>query len=336
MKPPISLSQFLYQNEQSFPHLQGIAGLMGEIAHVCRRIAAECARGALRGISGEVGATNVQGEAQKKIDVLANNIFIETLQYSGHTCALISEELEMPHLPPVNRRGKFLLFFDPLDGSSNSDINVSVGSIFSVLRAPEEALTGEYQPSWALQSGQQQIAAGYAIYGQATQLVISLGQGAHLFTLERESGEFFLTHPHLQIPKSCQEFAINASNERHWEEAVRGYIRECLAGKSGVRGKDFNMRWVASLVAEAHRILMRGGVFLYPFDARDPSKPGKLRLMYECNPVAFLIEQAGGRASTARERILSVVPTHLHQRIPFIFGSAEEVLYIEAKHLPAK
>jgi fructose-1,6-bisphosphatase len=220
--------------------------------------------------------------------------------------------------------------FDPLDGSSNVDVNVSVGSIFSVLRCPEGVT--EPRAKDFLQPGTKQVAAGYAIYGPTTMLVLTLGRGTHGFTLDRNMGEFILTHPDMTIPASTREFAINASNERFWEPPVRRYVAECIQGKAGTRGADFNMRWIASMVAEVHRILVRGGLFMYPRDTKDPAKPGRLRLMYEANPMSMLVEQAGGAASTGRGRILEVEPTSLHQRVPVILGSRDEVARIESYH----
>jgi fructose-1,6-bisphosphatase I/sedoheptulose-1,7-bisphosphatase len=244
---------------------------------------------------------------------------------------MVSEELEgVYHLPDQFPRGKYLLLFDPLDGSSNTDVNVSVGSIFSVLRAStpgEDARAEDF-----LVPGARQVCAGYAIYGPSTMLVLTLGNGTHAFTLDPQLGEWVLSHPSLTIPERTREFAINASNSRFWEPAVKRYVDECLAGQTGPRGADFNMRWIASLVAETHRILMRGGVFMYPRDTKDPARPGRLRLLYEANPISMLIEQAGGLASTGRKRMLEVQPDSLHQRIGFIFGSSEEVSRIEGYH----
>jgi fructose-1,6-bisphosphatase I/sedoheptulose-1,7-bisphosphatase len=244
---------------------------------------------------------------------------------------MASEEMDVPYvLPPQHARGKYLLLFDPLDGSSNIDVNVAVGSIFSILRA---ATPGQDpQPGDFLQPGTEQVGAGYAIYGPSTMLVLTLGRGTHAFTLDPMLGEWVLSHPNLRIPESTREFAINASNSRFWEPAVKRYVDECMAGQTGPRDADFNMRWIASLVAETHRILMRGGVFLYPRDRKDPSRPGRLRLLYEANPISFLVEQAGGAASTGRERLMQVKPDALHQRIGFIFGSKHEVARIEGYH----
>jgi fructose-1,6-bisphosphatase I/sedoheptulose-1,7-bisphosphatase len=259
-----------------------------------------------------------------KLDVAADGIFRRTNEWGGTLAAMLSEEMETPYaIPPQYPRGSYLLAYDPLDGSSNIELNAPVGSIFSVLRATERGF---------LQPGTEQVCAGYAIYGPTTMLVLTLGRGTHGFTLDREIGEFILTHPDLRIARETGEFAINASNARFWEPAVKRYVDECLAGKSGPRGRDFNMRWIASLVAEAHRILMRGGVFLYPRDEREATRHGRLRLLYEASPISMLIEQAGGRASTGTQRLLEVAPRSLHERSGFVFGAAEEVERIERYH----
>ena len=289
------------------------------------------AKGALGGYLGEVGATNVQGESQKKLDVLANDAMIRSCEWGGLVAGMASEELDEPYrIPEDFQRGNYLLVFDPLDGSSNTDVNVSVGTIFSVLRhdSSEPPTTQDY-----LKPGRQQVAAGYTIYGPATMLVLTVGKGTHGFTLDREIGNYILTHPNLAIPEDTNEFAINTSNARFWESPVHRYVTECQAGKAGERGRDFNMRWIASMVAEVHRILMRGGVFMYPRDTKDPAKPGRLRLMYEANPISFLIEQAGGLSSTGRKHLLDVQPEGLHQRVPVILGSRNEVARIERYHL---
>lgn len=330
---PTTLSQFLFNAEAKNPALKGISGMMEDVAVACKHIAHACSRGNLTGVSGLAGAENIQGEEQKKIDVLANDLFISANRWGERVCALVSEEEEHPWIPPAGaKRGEFILLFDPLDGSSNSDINVSVGSIFSVLRAPADYEKKPFDANWALRPGREQVAAGYVLYGQATIMVLTLGEGVHAFTLDREVGEFIHSHENIRLPNEAKEFAINTSNARFWEPPVKHYIEECLLGKEGARGKDFNMRWVASLVVEVHRILMRGGVFLYPRDNKVPKKEGRLRLMYECNPIAFLIEQAGGLATTGHMPIMDVVPNDFHQRISFIFGAADEVRYIEKLH----
>ncbi len=324
-----TLTRFLIEEQRrSNPGGTGFTALVNDVRLACKRISTLIGKGALIDALGDAGSDNVQGEAQKKLDVLANEIFVRTNEWGGQLAGLVSEEMPEPYpIPSGFPRGRYLLLFDPLDGSSNIDVNVAVGSIFSVLRCPDGV--GEPTAGDFLQAGCSQVCAGYAIYGPSTMLVLSTGRGVNGFTLDREIGEFMLTHPDLRIDESTSEFAINASNSRHWEPAVRRYVNECLAGKSGPRGRDFNMRWVASLVAETHRILMRGGVFLYPRDRKDPAKPGRLRLLYEANPIGFIIEQAGGRASTGFAPLLEVAPEHLHQRIGFVFGARTEVERIE-------
>jgi fructose-1,6-bisphosphatase I / sedoheptulose-1,7-bisphosphatase len=325
----LTLTRFLIEEQRrNNPAGAGFTALVNDVRLACKRISTLIGKGALNDLLGAAGSENVQGEPQQKLDVLANDIFVRTNEWGGQLAGLVSEEMEEPYpIPSEFPRGRYLLLFDPLDASSNIDVNVAVGSIFSVLRCPD----GVSEPGEAdfLQPGCEQVCAGYAIYGPSTMLVLSTGHGVNGFTLDREIGEFLLTHPNLRIEPGTAEFAINASNSRHWEPAVRRYVNECLAGKSGPRGRDFNMRWVASLVAETHRILMRGGVFLYPRDRKDPSKAGRLRLLYEANPIGFIIEQAGGRASTGLAPVLDVAPEQLHQRIGFIFGAREEVERIE-------
>ncbi len=336
-----TLTQFLIEERRRFPDARGdFNALILDVALACKAIARAVAFGELGGVLGNHaaeagGSINVQGEAQKKLDVLSNALFIRANEWGGHLAGMASEEMDAPHqIPAPHPRGKYLLVFDPLDGSSNIDVNVSVGSIFSILRAPAEVVATGRDACEAdfLQPGTQQVAAGYALYGPTTMLVLTVGNGVHGFTLDPNLGEFMLTHPKLQIPADTQEFAINASNSRFWEAPVRRYVDECLAGKTGPRGKDFNTRWIASMVAEAHRILMRGGVFLYPRDSKEPAKHGRLRLLYEANPVGFIMEQAGGRASTGRQPVLTVQPTSLHQRIGLVFGSRHEVERIERYH----
>ena len=245
------------------------------------------------------------------------------------------EEMDHPYQIPVQYPcAKYLMVFDPLDGSSNIDVNVSVGSIFTILRAPQDVIDSgrDVTEEDFLQPGSSQVAAGYALYGPNTMLVLTVGNGAAGFMLDPNLGEFMLTHPQLQVPPDTQEFAINASNSHFWEAPIKRYLYECLAGKSGTHGKDFNMRWIASMVAEAHRILMREGVFMYPRDNKDPSKADRLRLLYEANPIGMVMEQAVGRASNCREPMLSVQPTGLHQRIGLVFGSKHEVERIERYH----
>lgn len=318
-----TLSKFLIENLSGTPDGADLAALLVDVAAAVKAISALSARGALGGATGSLDTVNVQGETQKPLDVLSNTAFVNTFQLGGLVAGVASEEMDDPFpIRPPHKRGPFLAIFDPLDGSSNIDGNVSVGSIFSILRAPAE---GEPQTADYLQPGSRQVAAGYALYGPATLLVITVGKGTHGFTLDREIGNFILTHRDIKIPADTSEFAINTSNERFWEPPVTRYINECKAGKTGPRERDFNMRWIASMVAEVHRILIRGGIFMYPRDNKDPSKPGRLRLMYEANPMSMIVEQAGGLSSTGRERIMDVVPTQIHQRIPVILGSRNEV-----------
>jgi len=335
MKKPaksISLTQFLIEEQRDQQHINADLRLLIEVvARACKSIAIAVGKGALGGVLGSAGTENVQGEVQKKLDVLSNEILLEANEWGGHLAALASEEMDDPHpIPHRYPKGEYLLVFDPLDGSSNIDVNISVGTIFSVLRCPN----GVKEPDEKafLQPGTSQVAAGYAIYGSSTMFVLTLGNGVHAFTLDRELGSFVLTGSDLTIPAETREFAINMSNMRHWEAPMRRYIEELLAGKTGPRGADFNMRWVASMVADVHRILTRGGIFIYPRDLKDASKPGKLRLMYEANPMAFIVEQAGGAATTGLTRILDVQPESLHQRVPVFLGSKNEVERVTRYH----
>jgi fructose-1,6-bisphosphatase I/sedoheptulose-1,7-bisphosphatase len=336
-----TLTQFLIEERRRFPAASGdFNALILDVALACKAIARAVAFGELAGMYGNHdaeagGSVNVQGETQKKLDVHSNALFIQMTEQGGNLAGMASEEMDLPQqIPAQYPRGKYLLVFDPLDGSSNIDVNVSVGSIFSILRAPQDVIASGRDVVEAdfFQPGTQQVAAGYALYGPTTMLILTVGDGVNGFTLDPNLGEFMLTHRQMQIPPDTQEFAINASNSRFWEPPIKRYVDECLAGKTGARGKDFNMRWIASMVAEAHRILMRGGVFMYPRDTKDPSKPGRLRLLYEANPVGFIMEQAGGRASTGRVPMMGVQPTALHQRIGLVFGSRNEVERIERYH----
>ena len=341
-----TLTQYLIEQRRRFPGASGdFNALLLDVALACKAIARSVAFGELGGVLGNPAAelstaVNVQGEQQKKLDVISNDYFTQMTEWGGQLAGMASEEMDEPYqIPPTLQRGKYLLVFDPLDGSSNIDVNVTVGSIFSVLRAPQEVIDSGRDVVEAdfLQPGCQQLAAGYALYGPTTMLMLSVGNGVAGFTLDPNLGQFMLTHPDIRVPEDTQEFAINASNARFWEAPVKRYVDECLAGKTGPRGKDFNMRWIASMVAEAHRILMRGGIFMYPRDTKDLAKPGRLRLLYEANPVGFIMEQAGARVSTGREPLLNVQPTALHQRIGLIFGSKNEVERIERYHAePAK
>ncbi len=332
MAKTISLTRYLVEQQRVDGSIPAQLRLLLEVvARACKSISMAVNKGALGGVLGTAESENVQGEIQKKLDIIANEVLIEANEWGGHLAAMASEEMDGIYVVP-NRypQGEYLLLFDPLDGSSNIDVNVSIGTIFSVLTKPEGS--PGVQESDFLQAGSQQVAAGYCIYGPQTTLVLTVGDGVALFTLDREQGSFVLTQEKLTVPPDTKEFAVNMSNMRHWDAPVRRYIEECLAGKDGPRGKDFNMRWVASMVADVHRILMRGGVFMYPWDKREPEKAGKLRLMYEANPMAWLIEQAGGAATNGRQRILELTPGKLHERVAVFLGSSNEVERVTGYH----
>ena len=338
-----TLTRYLIEERRRFPDASGqLNALLLDVSLACKAIARIVAFGELDTTIDQSaaappaagGAVNVQGEVQKRLDVVSNEIFLRMNEWNGHLAGMVSEEMEAPRqIPGEYPRGSYLLVFDPLDGSSNIDVNVSVGSIFSILRAPAEAVQSGRDVAEAdfLQPGATQVAAGYAIYGPVTMLVLSVGNGVAGFTLNPNLGEFVLTHPNLQVPADTQEFAINTSNSRFWEPPVKRYVDECLAGKTGPRGKDFNMRWVASMVADVYRILTRGGIFMYPQDAKH--KEGRLRLMYEANPISFVVEQAGGAATNGRQRIMDIQPKALHQRMGVILGSKNEVERVTGYHL---
>ncbi|WP_019939394.1 class 1 fructose-bisphosphatase [Bordetella sp. FB-8] len=328
-----TLTQYLVEQQRSAQAISSELRLLIEVvARACKSISHAVGKGALGGVLGALESENVQGEVQKKLDVLSNEILLEANEWGGHLAAMASEEMETLHAIP-NRypKGEYLLLFDPLDGSSNIDVNVSIGTIFSVLKAPH-GLGQEIVENDFLQPGTAQVAAGYAVYGPQTMLVLTIGQGAVGFTLDREMGSWVMTQEKYEIPEDTKEFAINMSNMRHWAPPMKHYIDDCLAGKTGPLGKDYNMRWIASMVADVHRVLTRGGIFMYPWDSREPSKPGKLRLMYEANPMSFLVEQAGGVSITGTQRIMEVQPEKLHQRVSVILGSKNEVERVAKYH----
>ena len=331
MTKKISLSRYLVEEQR----LEGLIPpelrlLLEVVARACKSISRAVNKGALGDVLGGTESENVQGEMQKKLDIIANEVLIEANEWGGHLAAMASEEMEGIYVVP-NRypQGEYLLLFDPLDGSSNIDVNVSIGTIFSVLVKREGAGVSEQD---FLQPGRQQVAAGYCVYGPQTTLVLTVGDGVAMFTLDREQGSFILTEENVQIPEDTKEFAINMSNMRHWDTPVKRYVDECLQGKEGPRRKDFNMRWIASMVADVHRILCRGGIFMYPWDKREPEKAGKLRLLYEANPMSWLIEQAGGAATNGKHRILDIEPDKLHQRVSVILGSKNEVERLTSYH----
>ncbi|MGB6103510.1 MAG: class 1 fructose-bisphosphatase [Pusillimonas sp.] len=329
-----TLTQYLVEQQRQEQAVSAEVRLLIEtVARACKAISHAVSKGALGGVLGSLETENVQGEVQKKLDVMSNEILLEANEWGGHLAAMASEEMKTIHLIP-NRypKGEYLLLFDPLDGSSNIDVNVSIGTIFSVLHAPHHASGRDVDEQDFLQPGSQQVAAGYAVYGPQAMLVLTVGTGVVGFTLDREMGSWVLTEESIEIPEQTAEFAINMSNMRHWEAPVKRYIDDCLAGKTGPLGKDYNMRWIASMVADVHRILTRGGIFMYPRDERPSGKAGKLRLMYEANPMSFIVEQAGGAAIDGSQRILDVQPTSLHQRIGVVLGSREEVERVRSYH----
>ena len=319
-----TLSQFLQQQTGNLtPEL---AQVIETITNICKIIDQTLQKGALAGVLGSAQNENVQGEEQKKLDVISNDYLIEALQKHPNVGGLASEELD--EFTPAQENGQYLVLFDPLDGSSNIDINMCVGTIFSILPAKNTVT----QAADFMQAGTQQVAAGYVLYGPSTMMALTVGAGVVFFTFDPESQEFLVTADNIQVAVDTKEYAINASNQRHWEAPVKRYIDELLAGKTGPREKDFNMRWVACMVGDIHRILCRSGIFMYPYDLKDPKKAGRLRLMYEANPMSMLMEQAGGAATTGRMRILDIQPTDLHQRVPVIIGSKNEVDLVSSYH----
>ena len=328
----VSLTRYLVEEQREHNTIPAELRLLIEVvARACKAISNNVNKGALAGILGSAGTGNVQGEMQQKLDVIANEVLLEANEWGGHLAAMASEEMDSFYETP-NRypKGEYLLLFDPLDGSSNIDVNVSIGTIFSVLHMPQPGQTVTEKDF--LQPGTKQVAAGYAVYGPQTTLVLTVGNGVQVFTLDREAGSFVQTASDIRIPEDTKEFAINMSNMRHWAPPVKRYIDECLAGTEGPRGKDFNMRWIASMVADVHRILTRGGIFMYPWDKREPGKAGKLRLMYEANPMSFLVEQAGGASTNGQQRIMEIQPDALHQRVAVIMGSKNEVERVTRYH----
>ncbi|MGH8443684.1 MAG: class 1 fructose-bisphosphatase [Solimonas sp.] len=335
MNKPIALTRFLIEEQRAGRINADLRLLIEVVARACKAISHAVNKGALGGVLGDAGTGNIQGEAQKKLDVLSNEILLEANEWGGHLAGCASEEMDdFSKIPNAYPKGSYLLLFDPLDGSSNIDVNISVGTIFSVLRCPPGI--DELETKHFLQPGTQQVAAGYTTYGPSTMLVLTVGHGTHAFTLDRELGSFLLTSRDMKIPEDTKEYAINMSNQRHWFAPMKQYVNELLAGKTGPRGKDFNMRWVASMVADVHRILTRGGVFIYPRDEREPDKPGKLRLMYEANPMSFIVEQAGGASTNGTQRIMDIQPDKLHQRVAVFLGSKNEVEVATRYHREAE
>jgi fructose-1,6-bisphosphatase I len=327
----ITLTRFIIEQQGERTEASGtFTLLLNTIVTACKQIATKVNRGQLIGVLGSAESENVQGEVQKKLDLITHDIMVNAVNWTGHLAGLVSEEIDdFIRIPAPYKKGKYLLLFDPLDGSSNIDINLSVGTIFSVLRCQEGV---EPELNDFLRQGFEQVCAGFVVYGPSTMLMLTTGQGVNGFTLDQDVGEFILTHPAMKIPEQTSEFAINMSNQRFWEAPVQRYINECMQGTEGIRGRDFNMRWIASFVADGYRILTRGGVFLYPLDSRNPQQPARLRLLYEANPMAFIIEQAGGLCITGKERMLDIIPSRLHQRVPVMMGSKDEVERLLAYH----
>lgn len=333
MTNKVTLTQFIIeQQREEFPDTSGaFTSLLNDIGTACKKISHLVNRGELNGVLGTADSENIQGEVQKKLDIISNDIMINALNWTGHLAGMASEEIDdIIKIPGHYPKGKYLVVFDPLDGSSNIDVNLAVGTIFSILRT-REGVDPDLQDF--LRKGADQVCAGFVLYGPSTMMVLTTGRGVNAFTLDQDIGEFILTHRNMRIPEETAEFAINITNQRFWEPPVQRYINECLQGSDGPCGKNFNMRWIASLVAEVYRILTRGGIFMYPLDFKNPAKPAKLRLMYEANPMALIIEQAGGLCTTGRERILEIMPTSIHQRVPVILGSRQEVERLMTYHV---
>ncbi|SJM96142.1 Fructose-1,6-bisphosphatase class 1 [Crenothrix polyspora] len=331
MSHKVTLTQFLIEQQRGLPDASGtFTLLLNNIVTACKKISHLVNRGELIGVLGSAESENIQGEIQKKLDIITNDIMVNELNWTGHLAGMASEEIDEPiKIPEQYPKGKYLVLFDPLDGSSNIDVNLAVGTIFSIIRC-REGVHPEVQDF--LRKGAEQVCAGFVLYGPSTMMVLTTGHGVNAFTLDQDIGEFILTHCNMKIPEATSEFAINMSNQRFWEPPVQRYIEDCVRGTDGVTEKNYNMRWIASLVADVYRILTRGGVFLYPLDCKNLAKPAKLRLMYEANPMAFIIEQAGGLCSTGRERIMDIKPESIHQRVPVILGSKEEVERIMQYH----
>ena len=325
-----SITQFIVEEQRAHPQSTGeFTGLIHDIVSACKKISHLVGRSAIIGLGGAATSKNVQGETQKKLDIIANDAMIDHLIWTGHLAAMVSEEHEsVIHVPDKYPKSNYLVMFDPLDGSSNIDVNLAVGTIFSILRHSESVTRPTIHNF--MQQGSKQVCAGFCVYGPSTMMILTTGNGVNGFTLDRDIGEFILTHPNMMIPEKTTEFAINMSNQRFWQPPIKRYIKECMQGADGSRNKNFNMRWVASMVAEVYRVLTRGGIFMYPADSK--TGDGKLRLLYEANPMSFIVEQAGGLSSTGKERIMDIKPSSIHQRVPVILGSKDEVARVISYH----
>ena len=327
-----SITQFIIEQQRVHSNSTGeMTGLLNDIVSACKKISHLVNRSGIIGIGGAAESENVQGEVQKKLDIITNDVMVDALNWTGHLAGMASEEIEeIIQISDDQPKGKYLIAFDPLDGSSNIDINLSVGTIFSILRCPEGVTTPTVKDF--MQKGTEQVCAGFCVYGPATMMILTTGCGVNGFTLDQDIGEFILTHPNMTIPEDTAEFAINMSNQRFWEEPMQRYVEECIQGVDGSRDKNFNMRWVASMVAEVYRVLTRGGIFMYPIDSKPSTNGGKLRLMYEASPMSFIVEQAGGVSSTGYERIMDIQANDIHQRVPVILGSKNEVERVISYH----
>ncbi len=332
MENTVNIKEYLQNEQKAGQNIDSnLISLVEDISAACKEIHTAINHGALYGVLGSAESENIQGETQKKLDVMSNEMFIRHTEKSGTLAGMASEEEEDVYsIPAQYKKGPYLMYFDPLDGSSNIDVNITVGSIFSIVKCPEGVSNPEL-PDYLI-PGTEQVCAGFCLYGPSTLMIITTGNGVNGFTLDPDTGDFKLTHEKMMIPEDTAEFAINMSNQRFWEEPVQRYVQECIDGVTGNRDKNFNMRWVASMVGEVYRILTRGGIFMYPFDTKDPTKAGKLRLMYEANPMSFIVEQAGGLSSTGRERIMELQPKEIHQRVPVILGSTNEVKRVDSYH----
>jgi len=321
-----TLTQYIIEQGRHHRDSRGaFTALLNDVATACKRVSELVRKGELAGVLGAAGKENVQGEDQKKLDIIANDVFIDAMQRTGLLAGIASEEMDNHYpIPERYARGDYLLAMDPLDGSSNIDVNGATGTIFSISRHGGDAAPADED---FLKPGNEQVCAGYCLYSSASMLVITTGDGVAGFTLDNSIGEFLLSHPAMTIPAETREYAINAAYSRHWFPPVSRYVNECVAGKEGPRGANFNMRWAGSMVGDIHRILCRGGVFMYPNDARMAAegKTGKLRLLYEANPMGMLVEQAGGLAHTGEQPILEIAPDALHQRVPVLMGSRDEI-----------
>ena len=325
-----TITQFLIEEQRRIPSATGdLTAVINDIVTACKAITSGMRYGALADgdLLGASSIENVQGETQKTLDIVANELFLRRTEFGGHVAAMASEEMEKIYqLPERYPKGRYLLLYDPVDGSSNISENASIGTIFSLLRRPEGA-SGQPEPEEFLQSGDRQVCAGYAIYGPSSMIIMTTGNGVHGFTLDPLVGEYILTHKNLTIPANSSRYFINTAFIRHWDEPVKSYISDCLDGRDGAFGRDFDQRWSAGAVADVHRVLMSGGIYINPLHGRlrEAGLAGKLRLLYEVNPLSFLVEQAGGLASTGEDRTLEIQPDSIHQRCPAILGSRNEV-----------